>query len=216
MRKAKFEGLARTLMVEHHYVPMAPIEYMRITLRKIAESGDPVDMLKELAAEAWKSNRQLLEGFLASGSRSPKAIPHFVLDLLLATGFLKFVGLLWDLSPTVGLTVQSWVLLLARDVAEGVLFEVLDACFEVRRSIVRLFMEGVGSPHEVKAQVEVEAPKIFESRLAERPRFLSIVLRAFDMARGELFGDIISTRASLHHNGVVPLSLVDALTLCKF
>jgi hypothetical protein len=222
--RGKLGRFARALMVEHCYVPMAPVKYVQATLREVAESGDPVGELKRLAAEAWRSSEQLLEEFLTSGPRRPKDVPRPVLDRLLATGFLRFEGLAWD-APAVGLTAQSWTLLLAlllaqdrdRGGVDEALPKIIDACFEVRRGIARLFiMEGVRHPLEVEAQATHEARGLFEERLVERPSALRAVVEVFDAARGAVLGDVVSMRASLHYNGVMPLNLVEAITLLKF
>jgi len=215
--KRRLERFARALMVEHRYVPMAPLKYVQATLREVAESDDPVGELKRLAVEAWKSEKQLLEGFLVSGPRRPKDVPRPVLDRLLATGFLRFEGLAWD-APAVGLTAQSWTLLAQEGGgAEEALPEIIDVCFEMRRSIARLFIaEGVRHPLEVTAQAMHEARGLLERRLVERPSALRAVVEVFDAARGAVLGDVVSTRASLHYNGVMPLNLVEAMTLLKF
>jgi len=226
--RGKLGRFARALMVEHHYVPMAPLKYVQATLREVAESDDPVGELRRLAVEAWRSNEQLLKEFFVLGPRRLRAVPRVILDRLLATGFLRFEGLMWDLvweDPTVGLTAQSRTLLFAflfaqdhdREDVEKALPEVLDVCFEVRRGITRLFIiEGVRCPHEVKDQAMYEARKLFEAKLVERPRILRAVMRAFDMSGGAVFGDVVSTRASLHYNKVMPLNFVEAITLLKF
>lgn len=43
--RISLERFARALMVEHHYVPMAPVKYVKATLREVAESDDPVGEL---------------------------------------------------------------------------------------------------------------------------------------------------------------------------
>jgi hypothetical protein len=172
--------------------------------------------------ERWirEELRRIREEFRKTGYRKPVLL----VDILTSTGFAKCAHILIPRSirdrKFIKPTFQTMLLRAltplqdfpSQRISEEIARIIVRTGIESRRLIVKCFKEGIRAPQEVYAEVRYYVTETLNRSL----RSSYITREVLDYALAYTFGDVVATRIFLSEYGIMPLNIVDAITLLKF
>lgn len=190
---------------------------------ELANVIDEYVMKTRSEAEAFFNaikERRIREEFRKTGYRKPVLL----VDILTSTGFAKCTHIFIPRSVRdhkfIRPTLQTMLLpalaplqdFPSQRIGEEIARIIVRTGIESRRLIVKCFKEGIRIPQEVYAEVRDYVTKTLNKGL----RSSYITGEVLSYALTSMFEDVIATRIFLSEYGIMPLNIVDAITLFKF